>query len=102
MDWLREAVHGFEPPKSDDDEVIMPTDDMPHIDQPNVRWVKRKSRPPSLFCAYWDGAKWKRQSVTPKLNGNAEHDIEVSRMVASDVQDFYDKHHVEDASNEGS
>ena len=101
LDWLRQAVHGFAV-ELQDHEVEVAAEDLPDIEQPNVRWFKRKGRSAAMCCTYWDGEKWRRKANIPQLIGHVEYDTEITRTTAAIVQNFYDEHHIEDANNEGA
>ena len=101
LDWLRHAVHGLVV-----DDVVPHKDEadvggmhMPHIDQPNVRWQKRKGRPAAMGCRYWSAGQWKLHTKMPRLTGNDEYDTEVVRSTAAEVQKFYDENHEANSSN---
>ena len=61
LDWLRQAVHGFAV-ELQDHEVEVAAEDLPDIEQPNVRWFKRKGRPPTMLHVLgWGGSGGDKQ-----------------------------------------
>lgn len=95
LNWLLAAASAseqFEIPEAERNNK-REDNDLPNIDQPNVKWRRRSDGAPMLCCSYIDadGVSQNHMKAIPKSTGSTTFE-ELAMDVAADVQSFYEAH----------